>query len=104
RLVVLLLIVAGVDRFTAGWTRRRAPGAAALWIVGGVLGASASPEQMLPWIASAAIAGGLLVAAYVLVLREDFGVLPFAVAVMTMTGTLREGWSRAYPGALAGAV
>jgi hypothetical protein len=104
RLVVLLLLAAGVERVTAGWTRRRALGAAALWILGGVLGASASPEYLLPWLASAAIVGALLVAAYVFVLREDFTVVPFAAAVMTMTGTLREGWSRGFPGALAGSI
>jgi hypothetical protein len=104
RLIVLLLIVAAVDRITAGWTRRRVLAAALLWIVGGLLGATGSPENLLPWIASAAVAGTLLVAAYILVLRLDVSVVPFAVAVMTTTGTLREGWSQAYPGALPGAI
>jgi hypothetical protein len=104
RLIVLMLIVAAVDRITAGWTRRRVLASTLLWLVGGLLGATGSPEHLLPWIASAAVVGALLVAAYILVLRLDVSVVPFAVAVMTTTGTLREGWSQAYPGALPGAI
>ena len=104
RVVVLLLMVAAVDRITAGWTRRRVLAASLLWIVGGLLGASASPENLPAWIASATLIGGMFVAAYIFVLRDEVAPLPFAVAVMTMTGTLREGWSRAYPEALAGAI
>jgi hypothetical protein len=55
-------------------------------------------------IASAALVGALLVAAYVAVLRHDISVVPFGVATMTTVGTLREGWAQAYPGALGGAI
>jgi hypothetical protein len=59
---------------------------------------------MLPLIASAAVIGALLAGVYVGVLRHDVSVVPFAVATMTAAGTLREGWLRAYPGALGGAI
>ena len=104
RLIVLLFMTAAIDRITAGWTRRHVLGAALLWVAGGLLGAPGSPENLLPWIGSAAVVGALLVAAYIFILREDISVAPLAVAVFTMTGTLREGWSRAYPGALLGAI
>jgi len=45
-----------------------------------------------------------LTAAYIVVLRHDVSVVPIAAAVLTTMGTLREGWMRAYPGALTGAI
>ena len=104
RVIVLVFAIVAVKWITAGWTRRRAVGALALWLVGGLLGTPGSPENLVLWIASAALVGALLVAMYVGVLRHDVSALPFGVAVMTLTGTLREGWVRPYPGALAGAI
>jgi hypothetical protein len=69
-----------------------------------VLGTAGSPMNLAPWIASAAAIGALLAAVYVLVLRHDVSLVPLAVAVMTIGGTLREGSAAAYPGALAGAI
>jgi hypothetical protein len=104
RIVFFLLVVAVANRVTAGWTRRRALAGVLLAVVGGVLGAAGSPMNLAPWIASAAAIGALLVAVYVLVLRHDVSLVPIAVAVMTIAGTLREGSAAAYPGALAGAI
>ena len=89
---------------TAGWTRRRALAAILLWLVGSLLGTPGSPDNLVLWTVSAALIGALLVAMYVGVLRHDVSALPFGVVVMTFTGTLREGWARPYPGALAGAI
>ena len=104
RVAVLVLVVVAANWLTAGWTRRRALAAVLLWIVGGLLGAAGPPENLLPWVASAAIIGALLVAIYVAVLRHDVSVVPFGVAVMTLAGTLREGWLRPYHAALPGAI
>ena len=104
RVVVLVFASVSANWITAGWTRRRALAAILLWLVGGLLGTPGSPENLVLWIVSAALVGALLVAMYVGVLRHDVSALPFGVAVMTLTGTLREGWARPYPGALAGAI
>jgi hypothetical protein len=104
RIVVLVLVVVAANWLSAGWTRRRALAAALLWIVGGLLGTPGSPENLGPWIASAALIGALFVAMYVTVLRRDVSVVPFGVLVMTLAATLREGWARPYPVALAGAI
>jgi CAAX prenyl protease-like protein len=102
--IVLQLVPPAIDWITAGWTRRHVLAIALLWLIGGLLGAPASPDNVLPWIASAVLMGGLLVAAYLLVLRDDVTVVPWAVAVMTTASTLHEGWLRAYAGALPGAI
>ncbi|OLC84943.1 MAG: hypothetical protein AUH72_00320 [Acidobacteria bacterium 13_1_40CM_4_65_8] len=104
RIAVLTLIVAAANRLSAGWTRRRVLVGTLLVSVCGVLGNAASPLNLTTWIASAMLIGLLLTAAYVFVLRHDVSVVPIAVALMTTMGTLREGWTRPFPGALAGAI
>jgi hypothetical protein len=104
RIVFLMLIVGAANRLSAGWTRHRVAVATLLVIAGGVLGTAASPLNLTTWIFSAVLIGLLLTAAYVVVLRHDVSVVPIAAAVMTTMGTLREGWVRAYSGALAGAI
>ena len=104
RITILMLVVATANRMSEGWTRRRVLTGALLVIVGGVLGNAGSPLNLAAWIASAAIIGALLLAAYVVVLRHHSRVVPFAAALLTTAATLREGWTRAYPGVLAGAL
>jgi hypothetical protein len=98
RLIVLLLIVAAVDRITAGWTRRRVLAAALLWIVGGLLGATGSPENLLPWIASAAVVGALLVAVYIPRSAPRCQRRAVCSGGDDNDGDAAEGWSQAYPG------
>ena len=104
RTVFLTLVVAAAERLSSGWTRRRALVAVLITVAGGTLGTGASPQNLAAWIVSAVLIGLLLTALYVIVLRHDISIVPIAVAVMTTMGTLREGWSRAYPGALAGSI
>jgi hypothetical protein len=104
RIVVLLVVVAAANHVTGHWTRRRVSGAVLVGIAGSLLGGTGASQNMLPLIASAAVVGALLAVVYVSVLRHDVSVVPFAVAAMTAAGTLREGWLRAYPGALGGAI
>jgi hypothetical protein len=104
RITILMLVVATANRISAGWTRRRVLVGALLVIVGGVLGNAGSPLNLAAWIASAATIGALLLAAYLVVLRHHGRVVPFAAALMTTAATLRDGWTRAYPGVFAGAL
>jgi hypothetical protein len=46
----------------------------------------------------------LLWAAFVVALRHDIRIVPVAATVIATAATLRDGWSRSYPGALAGAI
>ena len=104
RITILMLIVATANRMSDGWTRRRVFIGALLVVVGGVLGNAGSPLNLAAWLASAAIIGALLLAAYVFVLRHHSRVVPFVAALLTTAATLREGWTRAYPGVLPGAL
>jgi Type II CAAX prenyl endopeptidase Rce1-like len=104
RITLLLLIVGAANRMTAGWTRRRTLTAVLIVAVGGVLGNSASPLNIGMWIAAAIVIGLILLAAYVFVLRHDVSVIPLAAAFVATVGTLAEALSRAYPGALPGAL
>jgi hypothetical protein len=104
RITLLLLIVGAANRITAGWTRRRTLTAVLIVAVGGVLGNSASPLNVGIWILSAIVVGLTLLAVYVFVFRHDVSSIPLAAAVVSTVGTLPEGLSRAYPGALPGAV
>jgi hypothetical protein len=104
RITMLMLIVATANRMSDGWTRRRVLTGALLVVVGGVLGNAGSPLNLAAWIASAAIIGALLLAAHVVVLRHHGRIVPFAAAFLSTAASLREGWTRAYPGVLAGAL
>ena len=104
RITLLLLIIAGANRLSEAWTRRRALVAALLILVGGLMGDAGSPASLAPWSGFAALTGALLFTAYVTVLRHDARVVPIGIAVLTTMATLREGWARAHPGALSGAL
>ncbi|HEV3140468.1 MAG TPA: hypothetical protein VGY57_08140, partial [Vicinamibacterales bacterium] len=104
RIVVILLIVAAANRMTTFWTRRRALAGVLLFVIAGLLGASAPAQGVGAWIVSATAAGGLFVAAYLLVLRHDLSLVPIAVAAMTVIGAVREGAMQAYGGALPGSM
>jgi hypothetical protein len=104
RSTILMLMVATANRISDGWTRRRVLTGTLLVVAGGVLGNAGSPLNLTVWIAAALILGALLLAAYVVVLRHHSRIVPFAAAVLTTAATLREGWARAYPGVLPGAL
>ena len=104
RTAILLFVVAIADRMTAHWTRRRVLVAVLLLVAGGVLGDAGSSRDLVVWTAFAALTGLLLLAAYVFVLRHDARVVPIGLAGAAAVSTLWEGWARAYPGALGGAI
>lgn len=104
RSVILLLIAAFANRLTAGWTRRRLLVGPAVFVLVGLIGATGSPLELLPWIGSACLIGAIFTATFIGVLRHEVSLVPLAVAVMTMMGAAREGWARAYPAAFAGSV
>lgn len=104
RTTILMLMIATANRLSAGWTRRRALTGVLLVVVSGFLGNAGSPLGLATWIAAGLIVGGLLLTGYVVVLRHHSSVVPLAAAVLATAITLQEGWNRAYPGALPGAL
>jgi hypothetical protein len=104
RIAIVVTIVATVDRLTAGWTRRRTPGAI-VFVLFGVL--AAGPPQgssIALWAASGLLISAALLAAYVTLLRADLTMLPLALAVMAAMAGALGGAERPFPGALAGSL
>ena len=87
-----------VDRLTAGWSRRKALGAAFFVALGFVVAGSGGIDSIGWWAASGAVAGVLGLAAYVVVLRAAPEALPVAVAGTHALGAIKAAWSGAYPG------
>jgi len=103
RTALALVMFTAVDRFTAGWTRRRAPFSIALVVVG-VLIAGVGADTLAGWIAVGLVTGLVLWAAYALVLRHDPALIPLVSAGIGVPGVLRQGALGDYPGALVGSV
>ena len=99
-----LLVVTAVNSFTAGWTRRRAAGGAALVLVGALLGPGTASGDLLAWTVTGILAGGLLLGAYVWVLRAHPALIVVAAGAMTVPGLLERAMEQAYGGALAGSL
>ena len=101
---ILLSTMLTVDRWTAGWTRRRLAGGALLAIVG--IAAAGVPQSVHlgGWAVAAFAIAAALVAAYVSVLRFDLTMVPLALGTMTAIGAVIRGAERPYPGAVIGAL
>jgi membrane protease YdiL (CAAX protease family) len=101
---LLLVVVAALHSGTAGWSRRRLPFSALVLIVGLVLAGSGNVESPLLWLGGGLAAGGLLLAAYVLVLRHQPALLPVATAAIAGLNAVREALMRGFAGARPGFV
>ncbi len=99
-----LLVITTVNTLTAHWTQRRAAGAAALVLVGGLLAPGTAPGDLLAWTVTGLLSGGLLLAAYVWVLRARPALVVVAAGAMSVPGLLESGLERAYGGALLGSL
>jgi hypothetical protein len=100
RTALFLLVAGGVERVTRGWTTNRMLGGAALVLVG-VAVAAGPPRGALEFLTPGLVAGVLLLAAYVFVLRAEPSVIVPAMGVMLVLSLAREGLYQAYPGARA---
>jgi hypothetical protein len=104
RTTLLLLIVSVATRMTADWTRQRILAGSLLVLLGALLGDAGSTRSPAVWAACAVGTGVLLLGAYIWVFRHESRAIPAAVAISATLETLREGASRAYPGAFGGAL
>lgn len=102
--LLALVVVAALDRLTAGFTRRRVASAAGAVVLGLVISGMADPDSLTGWLVGGACAGLLLLLAYAFVLRFDSSLVPLAVAALLVTGRIVEGVQAAHPVALPGAL
>jgi membrane protease YdiL (CAAX protease family) len=100
---VVLLVLAAIDRFTLGWTRRRGPFFVCFLVIGW-LAAGSSANGLVGWLVGGALTGIVLWAAYAFVLRFDPALAPLAAAGLSIFGTLQDGIHGAYPGSFAGSL
>jgi hypothetical protein len=99
---LFLLMFAAVDELTRRWSRRRGLFVAVFLVLGLVLSGTGDVEGLPGWLAAGLVQGLILLAAYVLVLRHDLTLVPPALAVTIVLGSVRDGLSEAYPGAVVG--
>ncbi len=99
---LLILLMAALDRFSLGWTRRKALFLALAPFVGLALVGAGSVESVSSWMISGLLTGALLLASYVWIIRYNLALLPFAAAALVLLDRLREAWFQAFPGALSG--
>lgn len=99
-----LLVVTAANTLTAHWTRRQGAVGVALVLVGAVLAPGTSPDDLLSWALVGLLGGGLLLGAYVWVLRDRPALVVLAAAAMTVPNVLDRGLDQAYGGALVGSL
>lgn len=101
--LTLLMVFAFIERWTAGWQRRRALGLAIVFSVVGVLLIPWGAISVAHWIALVFAGAAIMTAAYWLVLRHDLTLMPIVAGAMGAFGALGNGLPRNYSGALADA-
>jgi hypothetical protein len=105
--IVALWLFTMVDRFTAGWTKRRLSGGVLLFLLGVVVAGTRGLETLSSWLVAGALLGALFLVLYMYVLRFDLLVIAFGMAAAGILGLLRQALQQAYPGVeihIAGAV
>jgi hypothetical protein len=101
---LMLFVFAAVDRFTNGWSQRKTLFSILLILLGVVLTGVKSVETIPSFAGAGVIAGVILLAAYVFVLRFNLALTPIAIGMITILGTLKQGLYQALPSAMPGAL
>jgi hypothetical protein len=104
RTAVVLATLVSLDRFTSGWTQRRALAIAAIAVIGFVAVGSPMALDLRGWLLAGAVTALGFVVASITALRFDLTMVPLALGAMTVVGALGRAAQRAFPGALAGSV
>ena len=97
-----LLIVTSANALTAYGSRHRIPGAVGVFLIGMLLVPGPAPNDVMSWWIMGAVAGVLVLATYVWVLRAYPALVVLAAAALTVPGVVASGLERAYSGALIG--
>jgi hypothetical protein len=104
RTAVVLTLLVSINAVTAGWTRQRAFGTTAIFVVGFLGAGGPTGLGLTGWLAAGAIVGASLWIAYVTVLRADLSMVPVALGTMLAADALASGIGRPFPGALAASI
>ncbi len=104
RMAVTTALLAVIEQFTFGWTKRRALAIGALAIVGFLASGLPAGSHLAGWVLGGIVTAAALIAAYATLLRFDLTLVPLAIATLTIAGTLARGAERAHPGALIGSL
>jgi hypothetical protein len=99
--LLVLYVIALVDRFSRGWSRMQPLAGLGLFLFG-LVGAGAAPSSVERWLVSGVMSGALLVVMYVLVLRRDMTLLPLVIAGWMALQRCQQLVLNAYPGAIVG--
>jgi hypothetical protein len=97
-----LLGVALVQAVTAGWNRRRIPGAAIFVVLGVVITGGEGVESVPIWLVAGLLTGAVMVAMWVLVIRHQPALVPLVTATGTILSAAGDSATGAYPGATLG--
>lgn len=101
--VFLVLVIVAVDRFTQGWTRKRA--LFSILLVLTVLVFSGRSVDSVPfWFLSGIIGGVVVLLAYLVAFRYEPALIPPAVGSIAILGALRQAMIHVHPAAIPGAV
>jgi hypothetical protein len=101
--IIVLLILAALNRSTNHWSRRKMLCGVPLFLFGFIVAGSRSVETIPSWLLSGLIAGCLLIVSYLLVLRFSPALSLIAVGALQILSVLKQGIV-ARPVALPGAV
>jgi hypothetical protein len=103
-LAVVMSAFIGIDRVSAGWTRRRPLAIALLAALGFLAGGVPAGSGLAAWAIGGAITAVALVIVYVTLLRFDPTLVPLALGTMTVIKQLGAIAQPAFPGAAPGAI
>jgi hypothetical protein len=96
--ILLSVFLIAIDRFTAGWSRRKAVGTGFFVLVG--LITFGTVETVPSWFAGGIVTGLILWLGYLLVLRADNRAIFFALAGYQVLAIAKDGAAWAFPGAM----
>jgi len=102
--ITVLFIFAGLNRYTSHWTRGKILCGILLFLFGFAITGAGVIETIPSWLIEGTIAGCLLFAGYLLVLRYSARAVLIAVGVIQVLGMLKQGSNKAYPLSVPGSV
>jgi hypothetical protein len=98
---VLLSLLAAITVLTSGWTRRRAPAAAVLLLVGFLGAGTPVGSHVGGWLLAGLLTAAGVLVLYLTLLRADLTIVPIGLGTVTAVATLARGSQRPFSGAFA---